>query len=87
MSDVKVNAEFDWRLVKKGDVLIVYHLNILRFMPKHKNINMGKLTDLDATEYQVSELLLHTPGEHTVMGRKFDAELQVIHKAIKGSFK
>jgi len=51
MSDVKVNAEFDWRLVKKGDVLIVYHLNILRFMPKHKNINMGKLIDLDATEY------------------------------------
>jgi carbonic anhydrase len=87
MSEIKVNAEFDYRLVKKGDVMIVYHLNILRFIPKHKGINMGKLTDVDATEYGVSEVLLHTPGEHTVMGREFDAELQVIHKAIKGVFK
>jgi len=36
---------------------------------------MGKLTDVDGTEYTVSEILLHTPAEHTVMGRKYDAEL------------
>lgn len=87
MSPVKVNADFDYRLVKKGDVLIVYHLNVLRFIPKHAKINMGKLTDVDGTEYQVSECLFHTPGEHTIMGAKFDAELQVIHKCIKGQFK
>jgi len=55
--------------------LIVYHLNILRFLPKHGNVKMGKLIDVDATEYEVSEVLLHTPAEHTLIGRKFDAEL------------
>lgn len=30
---------------------------------------------------------MHTPAEHTIMGREFDAELQVIHKATKGEFK
>jgi len=27
---------------------------------------MGKLTDVDGTEYAVSEVLLHTPAEHTI---------------------
>lgn len=85
MSEVKVNADFDYHVVKKSNVLIVYHLNILRFIPK--GAKMGKLTDVDGTEYEVSEVLLHTPGEHTIMGRSFDAELQVIHKAVKGVFK
>lgn len=48
---------------------------------------MGKLTDVDGTEYEVSELLLHTPAEHTIIGRKYDAELQIVHKATKGDFK
>lgn len=46
-----MNAEFDYRSVKKGDVIIVYHLNILRFIPKHAKINMGKLSDVDGNEY------------------------------------
>jgi len=48
---IKVNADFDYRLVKKGDVEIVYHTNILRILPKNSKINMGKLTDIDGTEY------------------------------------
>lgn len=72
---IKVNAEFDYRLVKKGDVEIVYHTNILRILPKSSKINMGKLTDIDGTEYQVSEVLIHTPAEHTIRNIKYDAEL------------
>lgn len=53
----------------------MYHLNILRFIPKHAKVNMGKLSDVDGTEYAVSEVLLHTPAEHTIAGKKFDAEL------------
>jgi len=70
-----MNSDFDYKLVKKNDVLIVYHLNILRFVPKHAKVNMGKLSDVDGTEYAVSEVLFHAPGEHTIVGRKFDAEL------------
>lgn len=51
MMPINMNAEFDYRSVKKNDVLIVYHINILRFIPKHPDINMGKLSDLDGTEY------------------------------------
>jgi len=36
---------------------------------------MGKMTDLDGTEYQVSEVLLHTPAEHKINGQTFHAEL------------
>jgi len=75
MNNIKINAEFDYRLVKKGDILVVYHLNILRFIPKHSQVNVGKLVDLDGTEYKVSEILLHTPAEHRIMNKKFDAEL------------
>jgi len=64
LSEVKINAEFDYRVVKKSEVMVVYHLNILRFIPKDKAI-MGRLTDVDGTEYEVSEVLLHTPAEHT----------------------
>lgn len=66
LDPIKVNADFDYRLVKKGDVEIVYHTNILRILPKNSRINMGKLTDIDGTEYQVSEVLIHTPAEHTI---------------------
>lgn len=64
MTEVTVNADFDYRVVKKSDVMVVYHLNVLRFIPKNK-AKMGKLTDVDGTEYEVSEVLLHTPAEHT----------------------
>jgi carbonic anhydrase len=46
----------------------------LRFIPD-AGVNMGKITDVDGTEYIVSEILLHTPAEHTILGRKYDAEL------------
>jgi len=82
-----VNADFDYRLVKKTDVEIVYHTNILRILPKNSKVNFGKLTDVDGTEYQVSEVLIHTPAEHTIKGQKYDIELQVIHRAVKGEFK
>jgi len=48
---------------------------ILRILPKNSKVNMGKLTDVDGTEYQVEEILIHTPAEHTIKGQKFDAEL------------
>jgi len=48
---VKVNADFDYKLVKKGDVEVVYHTNILRILPKSSRVDMGKLTDIDGTEY------------------------------------
>jgi len=70
-----VNADFDYRLVKKQDVEIVYHTNIFRILPRNSKVNMGKLTDVDGTEYQVSEVLIHTPAEHTINGRKYDCEL------------
>lgn len=51
MNLVKINADFDYRVVKKDDIIIVYHLNILRFLPKNSAVNIGKLSDVDGTEY------------------------------------
>lgn len=60
---------------------------MMRLKPKKKGINLGRLSDVDGTIYQVSEIQFHTPAEHTLGGKTFDLEVQVIHKAISGEYK
>jgi len=53
---------------KKLDLDIVYTVNVLRIIPKNSKVFLGKLTDVDGTEYDASEILIHTPAEHTREG-------------------
>lgn len=41
--------------------------------------NLGKVTTLDGAVYQAEEIVFHTPAEHTINGKKFDMEIQIIH--------
>jgi len=41
--------------------------------------NFGKIITVDGSVYKAEEILIHTPSEHTLDGKKYDAELQVIH--------
>jgi carbonic anhydrase len=36
---------------------------------------MGKITDTDMTVYQVTEILFHTPSDHTIIGKRYPLEV------------
>lgn len=46
-----------------------------------QKVVFAKLIDLDFTEYAAHEIRFHTPGEHTVNGKKFEMEIQVVFTA------
>jgi carbonic anhydrase len=61
----------------KGDenLKIKYFKNALRiFHP-----NFGKIVTLDGAIYIAEELIFHTPSEHTLNGKRYDMEMQVVH--------
>jgi len=39
----------------------------------------GKVVTMDGAVYFAEEIVIRTPAEHTIEGRKFDMEIQVIH--------
>jgi len=46
-----------------------------------EKVIFAKLIDLDFTEYAAREIRFHTPAEHTLDGREFDMEIQVVFTA------
>ena len=41
--------------------------------------NMGSLITLDGAVYQAKKIVFHTPAEHTIAGKRYDMEMQIIH--------
>jgi len=72
-------ANFKDGLVRKGESikirLIDHALRI--FHP-----NMGKIVTLDGSTYVAQEIVFHTPSEHTINGKRYDMEMQVIHTGV-----
>lgn len=62
-------------LAKTGAIKLEYADNALRLL-YHR---MGKVVTLDGAVYYAQEMIFHTPAEHTINGRNFEMELQVIH--------
>ena len=48
-------------------------------MLKIKHPSLGKLVTLDGAVYFAEKIVFHTPAEHTINGKKFDMEMQIIH--------
>jgi len=46
-----MNANFDYNLVKKEDIKIVYDRNMVRLMGARDDVNLGRLSDIDGTVY------------------------------------
>lgn len=44
--------------------------------------SFGKVITLDKSVYRAQEIVIHVPGEHTINGKKYDMELQVIHYGV-----
>lgn len=60
---------------EKGKIVFQLKNNHLRIL----HPNMGKVVTLDGAVYHAQEIVLHTPSEHTVDGKKYDMEIQIIH--------
>jgi carbonic anhydrase len=75
VSAVSDITTLDGQLKSKEHIKLKYYANALRiFHP-----NFGKLVTLDGTVYHAEEIVFHTPSEHTIDGKRYDMEMQVIH--------
>jgi len=41
--------------------------------------NLGELVTIDGSVYRAQEIVFRTPAEHTINGKRYDMEMQVIH--------
>jgi carbonic anhydrase len=64
-----------------GQVKAMEHLKIKFFAGALRifHPNLGKIVTLDGAVYVAEEIVFHTPSEHTIDGKRFDMEMQVIH--------
>lgn len=74
--DIKPDAGTIDGFVEGGkNINIRYEKNAIRiFHP-----NMGKTVTVDGAVYVAEEIIFHSPSEHTIDGKQFDLEMQVIH--------
>jgi carbonic anhydrase len=42
------------------------------------NQDMGRIITVDGAVYKAKEIVIHSPSEHTIKGKKYDAEMQVL---------
>jgi carbonic anhydrase len=54
---------------------IIYKENLIRIL----HPNFGRAVSFDGTIYQAEEIQFHTPSEHTIDGKRFSMEMQVLH--------
>jgi len=92
MSPIKPFLEYDvvntseyWKLV------IAHNKNALRItadLPDlRKARGFGKMVTSDGTVYYAEEVVFHTPSEHTIDGKQFPLEIQILHVSkSKGDF-
>lgn len=68
----------DKMLIEGEYIKIRYKENMLRIL----HPNLGRAITFDGTIFQAEEIQFHTPSEHTVNGKRYDMEMQVIHYGI-----
>jgi len=68
-------STIDGLLVQNENLKIFYKSGALRIFHSY----MGKIVTIDGGVYHSEEIVIHTPAEHTIEGKKFAMEVQIIH--------
>ena len=64
----------DGELKSNEYIKMKYFKNAVRIL----HSNLGKIVTLDGSVYIGEEMIFHTPSEHTINGKRFDMELQIL---------
>lgn len=88
-----IKPYFDYDIVNTAEkkLRMLNEKNMLRIKADSEELikarGFGRIVTKDGTIYYGTEILFHTPSEHTIDGRRFDLEVQIIHEAkTKGDF-
>jgi carbonic anhydrase len=68
-------STFDGTIQEGKPLQLHYMDNSIRII----HPNLGKVVTLDGAFYNAQEIVFHTPSEHTIGGKQYDMELQIIH--------
>ena len=54
-------------------------IEIVNHALKIKHNNFGRVVTMDGSLYTAQEIIFHTPAEHSINGKIYDMEMQIIH--------
>ncbi len=72
---ISSQSSVDGLLVENKPIKIYYKSGALRIFHSY----LGKAVTPDGGVYHGEEIVFHTPSEHTIGGKQFDLEVQIIH--------
>ena len=65
----------DTVLQKNHPIKIQLFKSALRILHNY----MGKVTTIDGAVYYAEEIVFHSPAQHTIDGKKYDMEIEIVH--------
>jgi carbonic anhydrase len=75
VSSIITTSTLDGAVGTEGKLKIIYSQNAVRILSN----KFGKLVTLDGAVYDAEEVVFHTPSEHTIGGKRYPMEMQIIH--------
>jgi len=72
--EVETEAMFIFNHVSSEDMQFVWKDGMMKIIG-----SFGTINDIDGSEFEAKEIRIHTPAEHTIQGKRFDMELQIVY--------
>ena len=82
LKEVDHQALFLMDLVPKSQMSFIWEDNMAKLKGR-----FGTINDPSGAEFEAYEIRFHSPAEHTLQGKRYDMEIQIMHKPItEGDF-
>jgi len=70
------------KIKKKKETTLNFNYEENLIQLKSNSIGFGHVITLDGQIYKAEKIIFHTPSDHTIDGKQFDLEMQIIHNGI-----